>query len=177
MKAMIDREKYARDSVFWITSHIAQGGFPIEETVELLKRAGVTHLLNLDQPMIGRAPLDSMGIEMLHVPLVDGRRLPNDKTLECLDALHDVLMNVGGKIFIFCYAGMNRSPTIVWLYFVALGESFEEAAARIVDASPHAVPGHAALVDRALLDHVVAHGEANYRPPPRPETVAPPVVA
>ena len=71
-------------------------------------------------------------------------------------------------------AGINRSPTVLWLYLVACGLGLEEAGALIAKASPHAVPGDPALCDRRRLDLILAHGQAHYIPHPRPEALLTP---
>ena len=156
----MEHELHAKNGIYWITPRIAQGGFLLDRHHPFLRDGGVTHLLNLDQPIFGQGQPEHLDFaQLIHLPIVDGRRIPDEKAVQILDQIHQIVMTESAKVYVFCNAGINRSPTVLWLYFIACGMGFEEAAERIVRRSPHAVPGHHALVNRSLVDLVLLHGK------------------
>lgn len=165
-------DMFEKRSLFWMTKAIAQGGFPLDEDFASLRAAGVTHLVNLDLPYRSATSLGPSGFTDLVLMMIsDGRRLPERKALEILDALHAILSRPGMKVYVHCKAGISRSPTIVWLYLVACGKDPDEVARRMVAGSPFAIPGNPALVDEELLEKAREHGRTYYQPHPRPEVL------
>lgn len=158
--------------IFWVTKAIAQGGFPLDEDFDALRQAGVTHLVNLDQPYFGATSLGQAGFTDIIIKMIpDGRRLPERTALETLHAMHSILCRPGMRVYVHCNAGISRSPTMVWLYLVACGKDPDEVARHIVAGSPSAIPGNPALVDLELLEKVKAHGRTHFQPHPRPEVL------
>ena len=84
-----------------------------------------------------------------------------------------MLRVAGSKVYVHCVACQNRSPTIVWLYFLACGMSDTAAEELIAVRCPDAVPGHAALVDGRLLQLVREHGQRHYLPLHDPSVLEP----
>lgn len=160
-----DRKLFEANGIYWITEAIAQGGYPDEEDCKLLRRGGITHLFNLDLPYLDGALFSRMGFSgIVWKPIVDGRPIPKDTLLDCLDALNQALAKDGTRVYIHCHAGINRSPTILALFFVACGMPLDDACALIESRSPHAIPAHPALCDAQLVDIAVHHGRKNYLP-------------
>ena len=83
------------------------------------------------------------------------------------------LLQENSRVYVHCTAGQLRSPTIVWLYFVACGIEPHAAGTLIGERAPDAAPGHSKLVDEALVVRVIRHGQDNYLPLPRPEILTP----
>lgn len=167
-------DEFAKHEIFWVSRCIALGGYPLDDDMPILQKGGITHLFNLDLPYSNAAEIAQLGFEIVSFPITDGRKMPDEKALACLDRFHGILIREGTRVFIHCQAGINRSPTVLWLYLVACGLGLDEAGERIARASPHAVPGDPALCDRRLLDLVLAHGRAHFVPHPRPEVLLPP---
>jgi hypothetical protein len=168
------KQLFAKHGMYWITRAIAQGGYPDEEDCKALRAGGVTHLFNVDLPYLDPAALLRMGFAAtIWKSVTDGQRLPDKVALDCLDTLNSILSTPGTKVYIHCHAGMNRSPTILWLYLIACGMGLEAAGELIAAASPYAVPGHPAMCDMDLVRLVQEHGRTHYLPLPRPEILQP----
>lgn len=165
-------DKSLTHGLCWITKAIAQGAYPLDEDFARLRAAGVTHLLNLDLPYV-TVPASGLAefAAVILKTIPDGRRIPDGKALEILDAFHGAVTETGARVYVHCHAGISRSPTIVWLYLVACGRDPDEVAGRFLAGAPHAIPGNPALIDAALVAKVRAHGSARYQPHPRPEAL------
>lgn len=158
--------------MFRITQCLSVGPYASPERAAQLRAAGVTHILNVsDAPS---AVSSTTGfVEVVDVPMYDSRRLPTFTMVWALDTLHRMASVADAHVYVHCMAGQLRSPTILWLYLVALGIPPEDARDWIEDRSPDAVAGHPKMVDH---DHVLfaqKHGLANFFPHPRPEIIAP----
>jgi len=162
-----------RSLLFWVTNAIAQGAYPLDEDFGRFRRAGITHLLNLDLPYVS-VPADGLAAfeAVILQTIPDGRRVPDAKALEILDALHGALLVPDAKVYVHCHAGVSRSPTVVFLYLLACGRDAETVAERFGEHAAYARPGNPGLVDMALMDRVRAHGRDHYLPHPRPEAIA-----
>jgi hypothetical protein len=146
------------EGIFWIMPRIAVGRFATVERARRLSAYGVTHMLNVaDAPSL--ADVGKEGFQSVaDVPLRDLTLIPREAALRCLDLMHEALSVPGSKLYVHCTAGQNRSPTVVWLYFVAFGTQPEEAKRLIVLRSPDAIPGNASLVDDELIEAARQHG-------------------
>jgi protein-tyrosine phosphatase len=163
-----------RHQVYWITRRIALGAFATDARAEYLLAEGITHILNVSDAPSVVATEPGGFICVRDCPVQDLERIPDDVAVRCLDAFHAMLSDQGSKVYIHCTAGQNRSPCVLWLYFVACGLSRDDAAKLITDSSPDAVPTHSRLVDDQLVTIVRRHGRDHFRPHPDPETLAPP---
>jgi len=150
--------------VYWITKRIAQGQFATPERAAILREQGITHVLNVGE---GRSIIDAydFGFDaVVDVPVVDLQLIPTDIAIAAMDALHDMLTVPHNRAFIHCIAGQNRSPTILWLYFLACGLDDDAARTLIANRSPDAVPGHGRLIDGNLVTAAKLHGRSHYLP-------------
>ena len=160
--------------MFWITSCISQGGYPDDADFQRLRDAGITHLFNVDLPYLDSDALKQMGFSgVLWKPIIDGRRIPDTDALSCLDALHEALQLPQSRVYVHCHAGIQRSPTILWLYFIACGLSPDEARDLIIRSSKHAAAPYPALCDVTLVNVIKDHGKRNYLPLRRAEILLP----
>lgn len=162
-----------RHQVYWITQRIAQGLFATRERANHLRAEGITHVLNVgESPSVITA--DDYGFRSVRdSPVPDLERIPEDSALACLDTLHEMLRESGSRVYVHCVAGQNRSPTILWLYFVACGMSPAAAKSMISSHTMDAIPGHPQLVDDRLVAAVVAHGAKCFLPLPDPDILTP----
>lgn len=83
-----------------------------------------------------------------------------------------MLREDASKVYIHCVAGQNRSPTVLWLYFIACGMQPSSAKSLITSHTLDAVPGHSQLVDEHLVSTVVGHGQKNFVPLADPNILA-----
>ena len=90
-----------------------------------------------------------------------------------LDTLHELASVPDSHVYVHCVAGMIRSPTILWLYLIALGVPLQDARDWIETRSKSAVAGHYRMVDREHVLLAQKHGLANFFPHPRPNIIVP----
>ncbi len=150
--------------IFWITKRIAIGRYATHERAVALCNQGITHVLNVGEAQSVIATPEYGFDSVVDVPIVDLQLIPTDVAVVAMDTLHRMLSSRDSKVFIHCIAGQYRSPTILWLYFIACGLSPTDASSLIVDHSPDSVPGHGHLVDKSLLAIAKQHGTSNYLP-------------
>jgi len=150
--------------IYWITGRVAIGRFVTPERCRHLSEQGVTHILNVADtpslPATGQAGFR----QVVDVPIVDLRRIPDATALACLDAIHAALAVSDSKLYVHCTAGQNRSPTIFWLYLVACGVDSDAAKRMITLRCPDAIPGHGHLLDDSLIEVVRSHGKVRGMP-------------
>ena len=162
-----------RSGVFWITLCIAQGAYPDEERIIALREKGITHILN-----VGGAPFeDSIKkhgfVETRWVPFDDLIRIPDSVAITCINAVFEMFKHPESRVYIHCVAGQNRSPTILWLFYIACGMNADIAKRLIEDRTLDAVAGHPKLVDEKLIALVKDHGCNHFLPLRRPEIIEP----
>jgi hypothetical protein len=159
--------------MFRITECLSVGPFASPQRAEMLRVAGVTHVLNVsDAPSIVKS--SEGGFKGLAwVPLDDFTRMPHHRAVLALDTLHLMASEPGAHVYVHCIAGAIRSPTVLWLYLIALGVPPPDARNWIEERSHDAIPGHRRVVDH---DHVLLaqkHGLAHFFPHPRPNIIVP----
>lgn len=145
-------------TVRWAARRLAYGPAPGEDGGPLLNY-GVTHVLNIGESPSPRAP----GLVVTEQRFEDLVRIPDDVAVACVDEVHRWLRDPDARILVHCVMGQHRSPTIVWLYLIALGMDRVSARRRVEAVWSRAIPGHPLLIDDALVATVVRHGEAALR--------------
>jgi len=135
-----------------IEENIFQNGYIGLEDVELLKSLGITHLLNLhhDYPFLDE--LIESGFIVKQIYLIDPAPITDDVALEIVDFIYDSLKESDHKIYVHCVAGLNRSPTAVWLYYLSVGYSEKEATKRIISGHQNLVVPDPFIVSNLKLD-------------------------
>ena len=166
-------ESGMRYRVYWITKRIAQGQFVTPERAAVLCDQGVTDILNVGEGESVVAASDFGFHSVVDVPVVDLELIPPEVAVTAMDALHKMLEAADSRVFVHCVAGQNRSPTILWLYFVACGLAADDARVLIARRSPDAVPGHGRMIDEHLVNLAQSHGELNYQPLADPSVLEP----
>jgi hypothetical protein len=158
--------------MFRITECLSVGPFASPERAGRLLAAGVTHVLNVsDGPSAISAAAGFR--EVAAVPMHDSRRLPASTMVWALDTLHRMASAPGAHVYVHCVAGQLRSPTILWLYLIALGVPPDDARDWIEDRSPDAVAGHDRMVGDEHVLFAQKHGLANFFPHPRADLIVP----
>lgn len=158
--------------MFRITQCLSVGPFASAKRAEQLLAAGVTHVLNVSD---GPSVVSSLNgfAEVAWIPMFDSKRLPRATAIEALDTLHRFASVPGAHAYVHCMAGQLRSPTVLWLYLVALAVPPEDARDWIESRSPDAVAGHFRMVDHEHVLLAQKHGLANFFPHPRPDLIVP----
>lgn len=159
--------------MYRITKALSVGPFATLERAELLRAAGVTHILNVSHHAHEIVFAPGTFAACPWVPMSDSSRLKPTTAIEALNALHSLAAVPDSHVYVHCVAGMVRSPTILWLYLIALGVPPQDARDWIEDRSPVATAGHPAMVDHEHVLLAQMHGLANFFPHPRPEIIVP----
>lgn len=149
-------------NIFWITERIAQGAHPFFiESYQQLHVADITHVLDLSD--IKRPVNKSIKeqLQIIHEDIADFRLIPINQMLLCIKTIHEILMQPENKIYIHCYAGHGRSPTILWLYLIACGMDADVAKQLIKDKNPHANPGGENLINESHIPAAESYGKNN----------------
>lgn len=162
-----------RSGVFWITRCIAQGAYPDEDRVEALFSKGITHILNVGDSPFDERILRRGFMDTRWEPFEDLIRIPDTTALRCINSVFEMLKSPNSRVYIHCVAGQNRSPTILWLFYVACGIQPHDAKRLIEDRTLDAVAGHPKLIDEKLVSLVQAHGRCHFQPLKRPEIIEP----
>jgi protein-tyrosine phosphatase len=158
--------------MYRITDCLSIGPFADAERAVTLRAAGVTHVLNVsDGP--NPASVTAKFVEVAQVPMHDSLRLPVFTMVWALDTLHRMASAPGAHVYVHCVAGHLRSPTILWLYLIALGVPPDDARDWIEERCPRAVAGHDRMVDHEHVVLAQKHGLAHFFPHPRANIIVP----
>jgi protein-tyrosine phosphatase len=160
-------------TVFRITRVLSVGPFASPERAEVLRAAGVTHVLNVSHVANEVVAADHGFEKVAWVPMSDSQRLPPQVATLALDTLHEMVSVPDSHVYVHCVAGLVRSPTILWLYLIALGVPPHDARRWIQSRSTKANAGSAAMTTHQHVLLAQKHGLTNYFPHPRPEIVVP----
>jgi len=113
----------------WVTERIAVGGgIWVQEKMAEVKRAGVTHVIDMqiefdDTPLGERA-----GVEVLWNPVDDDFEPKDRKVFERgVDFALGALENPNAKLFVHCAAGVHRAPMMALAVLCATGYPLEQA--------------------------------------------------
>jgi len=159
--------------MFHVTECLSVGPFAWADRAAELRAAGVTHVLNVsDQPNEVTAGEGSFA-SVAWVPMSDSKRLPTAVALRAIATLHELASKPDAHVYVHCVAGMVRSPTILWLYLIALGVPPKDARVWIETRSPRSNAGAAAMVDVEHVRLAQMHGLMNFFPHPRPNLIVP----
>lgn len=159
--------------MYRITQVLSVGPFASAQLAEQLHAAGVTHVLNVSESP-NELGVDTHGFqEVAWIPFENISRLPIHLVADALDTLHRMASEPGAHVYIHCVLGHSRSPTVLWLYLIALGLSPDDARTWIEERSPVASPGHRRMVDSEHILFAQMHGLKHFFPHPRPDIIVP----
>ena len=139
------------DDVFQITHRIYLGGYLSSAKVDALLQRQINHVVN-----VGTMP-NQYGqdkFKITYMPIEDLKLLPLSYVKNFLRTFHHIHNSPDSKIYIHCLAGQNRSPTLLWLYFISCGMPEESARMAIEKNTLETVPGHSNLVNDELLNQI-----------------------
>merc|ERR1712039_904356 len=104
-----------------ILPHLILGSCDDARNREVLKRLGVTHVLNCASANVitGAEFYKPFGIEYTEFAAEDTQGFNIMEHYELLASLADAAQAAGGKLFTHCEAGVNRSGTLCVAYHVA----------------------------------------------------------
>ena len=122
----------------WIEPNIlAAGSVPIEEKdIRSLHKEGIRTILTLtERPIttfheITNNLLDQLDIYYLHVPIPDQHPPTLEQAQQILSFINKMILQ-SRPVFVHCQAGVGRTGTVLHLYYIAQGMTFDEADAKV----------------------------------------------
>jgi protein-tyrosine phosphatase len=137
-----------RLGIFRVTDRIYLGEYPDATAFARLATLGVTDILN-----VAATSYDQPGFTVHAIPLQDLEEMPLADAERAVRLVKRVV-TAGGRIFVHCMAGQNRSPGVLFLSLLHLGHDAAEAERMIVDASLDAIPRHPLIVTPRVVEYV-----------------------
>jgi protein-tyrosine phosphatase len=162
-----------RTKIFRITNSIWLGPFASPERKSTLTAAGINHILNVGEAPNVLTTDDGPFRGVVWHSIEDLEPIPEELAIVCITSLHQMLSEDDARVYVHCIAGLNRSPTVVWLYLVACGIAPNEAKAIVEKRAPDANAGHSKLVDATLVAAIRTFGSEHFLPHPRPDVLIP----
>ncbi|MCC6616495.1 MAG: dual specificity protein phosphatase family protein [Anaerolineae bacterium] len=114
----------------WITPNLLLGGQPARNVWAKLGLRGVTGVINLRHEYDYHNEIGDLPIRYLYLPTVDNTA-PSQEHLWAGVKFIEEEVKKGGKVYIHCWEGLGRSPTMVAAYLVYTGSTPAEAWAKI----------------------------------------------
>jgi atypical dual specificity phosphatase len=110
----------------------------MEEDLAFLAEQGISLLVSLSVNPIAPSLLADHGIESLHLPVVDFHPPTLAQQIEFVNEVSEELSD-GGRVGVHCTAGIGRSGTMLATYFVYLGDSADDAIAKVRELRPGSI--------------------------------------
>ena len=124
----------------FVTERLAVGGgISSKADVDQIVGAGITHVIDMRAEFDDDA-LNDNRITILWLPQVDdGTMRPPGQYRKGIQFALPALSLANTKVFLHCWAGMNRGPTMCYALLRAFGFSQAEAISRIREVRPEVV--------------------------------------
>jgi protein-tyrosine phosphatase len=124
--------------ISWIEpTRLAASGIPLDaKDIRSLHEQGIRAILSLtEQPLFAQreitaAPLEGLDIAYYHEPVRD-QYPPNASQAQQIRAIISAMQVQQRPLLIHCHASVGRTGTILHLYYLKHGQTFEEAKAEI----------------------------------------------
>lgn len=110
----------------WITPEILLGGQPARNLWQKLAKRGVTGVINMRHEYDYREEIGHLSLRYLHLPTIDNTA-PTLEQLRLGKAFIEREVSGKGKVYIHCWEGLGRGPSMVAAYFVSQGKTADEA--------------------------------------------------
>lgn len=125
----------------WITSDILLGGQPARRFWRMLDDIGVKGVINMraEHDYLDRLGGTDGRFEYLYLPTVDNTAPTLEQLAEGV-AFTRRILDTGGKLYIHCWEGLGRGPTMAAAYLVSTGMTPDEAWAAIARVRPFIRP-------------------------------------
>lgn len=125
--------------ISWVEpSAVSCGGIPFsQENLEALKAQGVRAIVTLtEHPLpVTTSLLSSLGLETLHVPVVD-QNPPTRAQAQDVLAFVTRMKAEGKPVYVHCHAGIGRTGTMLHALYLLSGMTLDEAKHRIKSTRP-----------------------------------------
>lgn len=107
---------HSKTEITFVTDYMAVSGYIPGRFLDILRNAGITHVLNLT-PM--RTPSDIIdALQVMHIKTRDKSTYDMHKHFDSACAFIDSCRNVNGRILVHCAGGISRSTTICIAYLI-----------------------------------------------------------
>lgn len=121
--------------------------------LQVLKDAGITHIINLQSEEDDAPLLHGTGIHYCHAPTDDDHTpKPTEWFAKTIDFALRALAEPGTKIYVHCMAGISRSSSTAYAILRALGHSRATATWMLKDARPVVQINYMKDADRAVRE-------------------------
>lgn len=122
-----------------ITPEIWLGAQPAKWVWPTLSKAGITGVVNLRQEYDYQHEIGSLPLKYLYLPTEDNTA-PTLDQMRRGAAFITTEIQQGGRVYIHCWEGLGRGPTMAATYFVSIGATPAEAWAKIRRVRPFIRP-------------------------------------
>ncbi|MCA9913710.1 MAG: dual specificity protein phosphatase family protein [Anaerolineae bacterium] len=113
-----------------ITPQIYLGGQPQAARLKALAARGITAVVNMRSEYQYPQETQWGAMKYLHLPTTDHTAPTLDHLFEGVTFIEEQVAK-GGKVYIHCWEGLGRGPSMTAAYFISQGLSLDEALAKI----------------------------------------------
>lgn len=122
-----------------VEPQIILGGQPARWALSRLVANGVTGVVNMRGEYDYLGAVGSLKLNYLHLPTVDNTPPSLEDLRKGVEFIQQNIAN-GGSVYIHCWAGLGRGPTMAAAYLVSTGMSPEAAWSKIRKVRPFVQP-------------------------------------
>lgn len=122
-----------------ITPQIILGGQPAKHVLDDLVRAGVTGVVNMRDEYDYQDEIGTLNLRYLRLATVDNTAPSLDHLKLGVEFISNEI-NSGGSVYIHCWEGLGRGPTMTAAYFVSQGMPIGDAWNKIRTVRPFITP-------------------------------------
>lgn len=123
----------------WITPSILLGGQPLTKVWPALIARGISGIINLRLEYTYQDDLKGLPLRYLYLPTLDNTAPSTEHLNQGVKFIEEELAK-GGKVYVHCWEGLGRSPTLVAAYLVRTGLTPEQAWQKIRAVRPFIRP-------------------------------------
>jgi protein-tyrosine phosphatase len=108
--------------------------------LQKLSQKGIRAIITLtekpltEQTNLSEQQIEALGLDMLHAPIIDFHA-PNENLVRRVSDYIDLMRQVGA-VHVHCWAGQERTGTILHAYYMLKGQTIAEANALIAAVRP-----------------------------------------
>ena len=100
--------------------------------IEFLKENKITHIISVIEDNVCSNAIVALHITQMNVLLLDVDDAPMFEVFERTTRFIRSALAGGGAVYVHCYAGISRSPTVVAAYLIAEGGMTKEKALEFI---------------------------------------------
>ena len=123
----------------YITPNLIVGGQPGQRAWEYMHELGVTAVINMRSEYDYEIKLESGSIEYMNLPTIDHTAPTIEHLQEGVTFIQEHIEN-GDKVYLHCWEGLGRGPTMAAAYLVTTGMTPDAAWEKIQESRPFVNP-------------------------------------